>query len=103
MHIHANATTNLKQRQTIRFSEGSCGTLARQFHVSRSTVQKWKHREDPADKSCRPDTVEYSLSSEEEAFVLAIRGYGFSLDDVVDAVEPVLPQVVRASVHRLFV
>jgi transposase InsO family protein len=102
MHVHANATTNLKQRQAIRQSPESYGALARQYHISRSTAWKWKHREEPTDQSCRPETIEYALSEEEEAFVLAIRAYGFSLDEVVDAVGPVIPEVVRASVHRLF-
>jgi transposase InsO family protein len=102
MQTHANATTNLKQRQAIRQSSASCGQLVRQYHVSRATVHTWKHREAFTDQSCRPDTIEYAFSREEEAFVLAIRAYGFSLDDVVDAVEPVLPRVVRASVDRLF-
>lgn len=103
MHIHANAATNFKQRRAIRQSDARCGQLARQYHVSRSTVWKWKQRAEPTDKSCRPDTIEYSLSPEEERFVLAIRAYDFSLDDVMDAVEGVIPEVVRSSVHRLFV
>lgn len=103
MQTHANATTNVKQRRAIRSSSESCGRLAEWYHVSKATVHVWKRREDPSDKSCRPDKVEYSLSPPEERFVLAVRAYGFSIDDVMDAVEPVIPEAVRSSVHRLFV
>ena len=103
MHTHANATTNLKQRQSVRHSLESCAVLARQYHVSTATIHRWKHRKDATDKSCRPDQITYALSPSEEKIVLAIRAYGFSLDDVVDAVEPILPDVRRSSVHRLFV
>ena len=41
MQIHANATTNVKQRQAIRQSTESSGQLAKRYHVSKATVQKW--------------------------------------------------------------
>lgn len=103
MQVHANATTHHKQRQAIHESGESYGALSRRYHVSKATVHAWKQREVFTDKSSRPDRIEYALSPEEEAMVLAIRAYGISLDDVVEAVEPVLPHVQRSSVHRLFV
>jgi len=103
MQTHANATTNLKQRRSIRESDASYGALARRYHVSKATVHAWKHREVFTDRSCRPRQIEYAFSPEEERFVLAIRAYGFSLDDVADAALLVLPEAPRASVHRLFV
>ncbi|MHB9133180.1 MAG: integrase core domain-containing protein [Armatimonadota bacterium] len=68
-----------------------------------ATVQRWKHRDDPADRSCRPHTVQYAFTPEEEAFLLHLRGQGLALDAVLDAAELVLPRVSRSSIHRLFV
>jgi transposase InsO family protein len=103
MQVHANATTNVKQRQAIRQSSGSCGQLAGQYHVSKATVHRWKQREEPKEKSCRPQVVHYALSLEEEAFVLGLRSYGLPLDEVVETAESLAPHIRRASVHRLFV
>ena len=103
MHVHANATTNLKQRLQIRHSVESCGQLARRYHVSKATIHIWKQRSVVEDRSCRPQTIRTALSEEEETFVLALRRWGLSLDDVTDISQSVLPHVRRSSVHRLFV
>ena len=62
MHVHANATTNFKQRQALCESSASYGQLAAQYHVSKATVHTWKHRAVFTDKSSRPDQIEYALS-----------------------------------------
>lgn len=103
MQIHSNATTNIKQRHYLRQSTQSCRALAAQYQVAVGTVQRWKHRETPEDRSTRPHTVHYALTPEEEAFVLRLRSQDLSLDAVLDAIAGVLPQATRASVHRLFV
>ena len=103
MQTHSNSTTNQKQRLRIQASRKSCGILARQLEVSKATVHRWKQRDSPVERSCRPHTIEYALSEEEEALVLHLRHSGLPLDEVVEAAEIVLPQVRRASVHRLFV
>jgi transposase InsO family protein len=103
MQTHANATTNVRQRQAIRDSPESCGQLARRYHVSKATVHRWKHREAPQDQSCRPHQVETALSPEEERLLLVLRGHGYSLDDTLDVCSPILPKLRRSAVYRTFV
>src|SRR2546428_332917 len=103
MRVHSNATTNQKQRRTIQTSSKSCGMLARQLEVSKATIHRWKRRDSPQERSCRPSRIAYALSSEEEDMVLSLRSHALPLDEVVEAAQIVLPQVRRSSVHRLFV
>jgi hypothetical protein len=100
MHVHANATTTPKQRQAIRSSPDSCRQLARRCHVSPATVHRWKHRDDPTDRSCRPKRIRYALSPEEEALVLGLRAHGLSLDETFEACASVLPHACRSTVYR---
>lgn len=100
MQIHANATTNPKQRQAMSGSRESCSRLAQRYHTSKATAHKWKQRSDAADRSCRPHTIRYALSPEEEAFVLGVRSHGLSLDETLDVCSSVLPNVNRSNVYR---
>jgi transposase InsO family protein len=104
MQFHSNAATNRQQRRFMRHSSQSCRVLAAQFCVSPATVHTWKQREDTSDRSCRPHTIHYALCDQEEAMVLWMRQNGeLSLDDLLDAVEPLLPHLRRSSLHRLLV
>lgn len=102
MQVHANATTNLKQREAIYTSAESCGQLAKRYHVSKATVHRWKHREAPTDRSCRPHQSEKAFSLEEEQFLLVVRGYGFSLDETAQIAHSILPHANRTNVYRTF-
>ncbi len=103
MQIHSNAATNLKQRQAIPNSDKPCRALAKQYHVSVATIHRWKARQEPQDKSCRPENIEYALDEHEEALLLSLRDNGLALDDLVEVVTPVLGKLARSSVHRLLV
>jgi len=104
MHFHSNAATNRQQRCFMRHSSQSCRVLAAQFCVSPATAHTWKQREDTFDRSCRPHTIHCALRDQEEALVLWMRQSGeLSLDDLLDAVEPLLPHLRRSSLHRLLV
>jgi transposase InsO family protein len=103
MQVHANAMINPRQRPILFHSSESYSQLARFYGVSKATIHRWKHREDAKEGSCRPHTIHYALSSEEEAFVLGLRSHGLPLDEVVETAEAVIPHVRRSSVHRLFV
>src|SRR5438270_11113774 len=99
MRVHSNATTNKKQRRVIQASAKSCGMLARQLEVSKATIHRWKRRDSPLERSCRPCCIAYSLSCEEEDMVLSLRSHDLPLDEVVEAAQIVLPPVRRSSVH----
>ena len=103
MRIHSNATTNLKQRRLFKSSSQSCRSLAKTCQVSPETVSKWRRREYPEDRSARPKTIHYAFSQEEEDFILSLRDKRLSLDDLFDTIGQVLPDVSRASLHRLLV
>lgn len=103
MQTHANATTNAKQREAIQASLESCGQLAKRYHVSKATIHRWKHRERPAERSCRPHRSEKAFSSEEERFLLVVRGYDFSLDETTHIAHSILPHARRINVYRTFV
>jgi transposase len=99
--IHSNATTNKKQRERIHFSQKSCRALAEEMAISLGTVHRWKHRDSPQDKSCRPNTSEYAFDPSEQAMILSLRQKGLPLDDLVDLVQQPLPAATHSSVYRL--
>ncbi|MDQ2686234.1 MAG: hypothetical protein M3Y28_00030 [Armatimonadota bacterium] len=69
--------------------------------ISLGTAHRWKHRDSPEDKSCRPDHIEYAFDPSEQAMILSLRQQGLSLDDLVDLVQLPLPEAKRSSVYRL--
>jgi transposase len=106
MHIHSNATTNLKQRAAIQSDSRSYHCIAAQHCVSVATIHRWKQRKEARetrDRSCRPQTIRLAFSPEEEHMVLSLREKGLALDSLLETVEVVLPKVRRASLHRLLV
>ncbi len=103
MHFHSNAALNLKQREQIKSSFLSCRAAAHRYAVSPATAHRWKHRSQPQDASCRPHRIHYALHAEEIEMALSLRRRGLSLDDLFDALTPVLPHLRRATLHRLLV
>jgi transposase InsO family protein len=101
MQVHSNATTNKKQRERIIGSPKTCRALAGEMAVSLGTVNRWKHRDSPQDRSCRPHTVKYAFDAGEQAMILALRRQGLPIDDLVDLVRQPLPEATRSSVYRL--
>ena len=69
--------------------------------VSPATVHRWKHRDSPEDKSCRPKNIEYAFDPSEQGMILSLRQKGLPLDDLVDVVQQPLPEATRSSVYRL--
>lgn len=100
MRIHSNSSTTVQQRVLIRNSSLSCRSLTNRLGISTATVHKWRHRDDPRDRSCRPHRVTYALSPEEESLVLCLRRMDLPLDDIVDAVSCELPGITRSSAYR---
>jgi hypothetical protein len=103
MHYHCNATTNQKQRERIRASDKTRRALAEELSVSVGTVQRWKHRDSSEDRSCARKRIEYAFDDQESALVLSMRQKGLALDELTDAVQVVLPEARRATIHRLLV
>ena len=102
MQLHSNAATCPRQRQLIRNSALPLRTLAHNIGVSVATAHKWKHREDTSDRSCHPHKIHYALQEEEGSLLLWLRQTGqMSLDDLFDAMAPLMPHLRRSSLHRL--
>lgn len=101
MQIHSNATTTIKQRVYIKNSSESYRSLTNRFRISPATVHRWKHRDYPHDRSCQPRSIRYALSPDEEKLILLLRACQLSLDDILDALYNILPNLSRSSIYRL--
>lgn len=101
MRFHSNATTNLQQRRQLQSSRLSCRAAAGRYGISSTTAWRWKQRQEPHDASCRPHHINYKLHHDECHMLLSMRRSGLSLDDLLDAAQPILPHLRRATLFRL--
>jgi transposase InsO family protein len=76
--------------------------LAKRHGVNPKTIAKWKKRKSTADRPTGPkDPRSTSLSSEEEAVVVAFRRHTLlPLDDCLYALQATIPHLTRSSLHR---
>ena len=103
--LHKNATTTPAVRAHIQQSSGTDGELAAQFGISRTTVQRWKHRDSVADRSHTPHRLQTTLNAGQEELVVYLRSQlRLPLDDLLSVVrEFIHPTMGRSSLHRLLV
>ncbi len=95
--IHSLARTTPKVRAELHASELSVSELARQYHLSRDTVTKWRKRTEFSDRSHCPHTLNTTLSSVEEELVVELRrSLLLPLDDLV----AITQQFINASASR---
>ena len=101
---HANATTNVRLRNTINKSTLTNIQLSEQYGVSQNTISKWKNREMFEDKSSRPNTIHYALSELEMIIAIELRLMTWwALDEITEAINPENPEKIRSAVYRTFV
>lgn len=98
---HPNATTNEKQRRLIQQASGTYRQIAEQRQVSIATVSRWKGRADTKERSSRPHRQHVAFDPDQERLILALRKKKLSLDDLLDQLDPIVPQATRSSVYRL--
>ena len=92
MRYHANARTNVQQRQRIRQSRDPYRVQARQLGVSVATIAKWKQRPVPQDASSRPRRIHKALPPELEPVLAALRQeWLLDLDAVWQALRATIP------------
>src|ERR1700730_14921551 len=101
MQIHSNASTCHKQRLLIQKSPLSCRQLAAQLGISVATVHRWTSRATPEDPSTRTTARGSALGESECKLIFFLREARLSLDDIVDQVSLLIPDVVRSGVHRV--
>jgi hypothetical protein len=79
--------------------------LAEQYGISRTTVQRWKHRDSFEDRSHTPHWLQTTLNAAQEELVIYLRKQlRLSLDDLLAVVrEFVHPTMGLSSLHRFLV
>jgi transposase InsO family protein len=100
---HSNAKTNVYYRQIIHKSKLTNKQLSENYSVSKNTICKWKNRTIFADKSSRPNNIEYSLSFDEKEILIHLRSLTWwALDEIVEMVYGEDSGSKRSAVYRLF-
>jgi len=69
--------------------------------VGLGTIHRWKHLQSPEDRSCARKDPAYTLGPGEEALLLSLRNKGLSLDDLLDAAQPVMPAANRSNKYSV--
>jgi transposase-like protein len=101
---HTNATTNVRLRSEINNSKLSNKELILKYDVSDKTITKWKNRDVFEDKSSRPNTIKYALSSLEMLIAINLRVLTWwALDEITEAINTSDPTKIRSAVYRTFV
>jgi hypothetical protein len=98
---HPNAKTTVHIRKIIKESNEPILSLAKRFNLTKTTVSKWKHREDFTDKSSRPHQIRTAFSPLEEWIICEVRrSTGLGIDSLVEVLKPFIPQVSRKNINR---
>ena len=103
MVIHPQARTTPQIREEIKAHKGvKQKDLARKYNVTAQTIRKWQKREDPVDKSHRPNRLQTKLTPEQESLVVELRKtLLLPLDDLlVITREFIHPEATRSGIHR---
>ncbi len=73
LNLHKNARTTRAIRQELRESTKSERELAREYHLKRSTVRKWRRRDNGQDASHRLHRLHTTLTPAQELVVIELR------------------------------
>ena len=71
--VHPRARTTPRTRIEINASSASVTALAERYNITVATARKWKHREDPQDRSHRPHKLSTTLTPAQEVLVVEVR------------------------------
>ena len=98
---HPNARTNQHLREIIQKSDLTNVELATKYNVNIQTISKWRSRDFLEDKSSRPNTICYALTSIEKELIRIVRTLTWmELDDLTDTVVTMIPHANRSNVYR---
>lgn len=101
--LHGSARTTAAVRRAIQHSQESLRSLAARFDINPKTVAKWRRRGSLEDAPMGPQPRSTTLSSDEEAVVVAFRKHTLlPLDDCLYALQATIPQLTRSALHRCF-
>lgn len=100
---HSNAVTNIHIRSQIKESKLTNDALAEKYNTSRTTISKWRNRDDKHDISSRPANINYAMTPLEQAVAMSVRKTSWlPLDEVHEVVLNMNEEISRSSVYRLF-
>lgn len=99
--LHGSARTTAAVRRTIQHSQESLKALAARYSINTKTVAKWRKRSFVEDAPMGPQPRSTTLSSEEEAVIVAFRRHTLlPLDDCLYALQASIPHLTRSALHR---
>ena len=101
--LHGCARTTAAVRRAIQSSQESLIALAQRYDINPKTVHKWRKRSFVADAPMGPEPHSTTLTTEQEAIVVAFRKHTLlPLDDCLYALQATIPQLTRSTLHRCF-
>ena len=102
IRLHQQARTTPAIRREIQSSSLSERALARLYNTTRSTIRKWRKRDDVADASHRPHQLQTTLTLAQESIVVYLRtALQLPLDDLLTVTREFLnPAVSRSGLDR---
>ena len=71
--VHPLARTTPRTRTEIKASSMPVTALAERYNITVATARKWKHREDPQDRSHRPHKLSTTLNPAQELLAVELR------------------------------
>lgn len=102
--LHGSARTTEVVRKAIQVSTLSIKELSKRYSINPKTVVKWRKREFVHDAQMGPKEKRSTvLTKEEEAACVLFRKHTLlPLDDCLYALQEMIPNLSRSSLHRLF-
>ena len=99
--LRGSARTTEAARRAIQLRQESVRALAERFGVSPTTVRKWRKRSTTADAEMGPKEPRSTVPTAEEEAIIAVRRHTLlSLDDCPYSLQPTIPHLTRAALHR---
>jgi transposase InsO family protein len=100
--VHPRARTTPRTRTEIKASSAPLTVLAERYNITEATARKWKHREDPQDRSHRPHKLSTTLHPAQELLAVELRRtLLLPLDDLLVVIrEFINPDVSRSGLDR---
>ena len=101
-HVHPLARTTPRIRTEIKASAAPLTDVAELYNITVATARKWKHRDDPQDRSHRPHKLSTTLSPAQEVLAVELRRtLLLPLDDLLVVIrEFINPDVSRSGLDR---
>jgi transposase InsO family protein len=105
MTYHENARTTKIQRKMIKESKEPYRVLAKQMGVSKTTIAKWKSRENMNDLSSKPKNIQKALPDTVEPLLDFLRrDWMLDMNTIWFALKSTLfPQITKSAVYRQLV